>query len=326
MATQMEQRRSVTAGAVAYLLLLAACVALIRPFVNAGISDDFGYIRSAKDFADKGRFLYYGAATPMLGWMVPLGALFIKLFGFSFTAPRIASFLIAAVNGILLQWILLHLGCNRVMALFGATVVLLSPASLPAAMLFFTDQPGLLAMLVTLVLCFRIVRAEGFRATQYWIAAAFLVSFLLGTVRQLLWIDTIVMVPSAVWLVRKRKGVIPWAAACFTLAGTIAPAFEFADDLRGYMFSSCELQLALLVGVDDDVISVQDLPFEDLHGEGVLHHALYGALQRTSAVDGIVARFEDRLAGGLGEFERDAPVGEQPAKVIEAEIDDVLEL
>lgn len=213
----MEERKSIAAGAVAFALLLTVCVALIHPFVNTGISDDFSFIRSAKDFADTGRMVYNGWSSPILGWMLPLGALFIKLFGFSFTAVRVASFSIAVLNGLLLQWILLRVGCSRAMALFGATAVVLSPASLPAAVLFFTDQPGLLALLVTLTLCIRIVRAETPRATQYWIAAAFLASFLLGTARQLLWVATLVMVPSAVWLVRKRKGVLAWAAACFVL-------------------------------------------------------------------------------------------------------------
>lgn len=214
----MEVRRTVTAGAVAYLLLLAACIALIHPFVNAGISDEFGYVKSAQEFAATGRIAYYGAATPMLGWLIPLGALFIKLFGFSFAAPRIATLLIAAANGILLQWILLRLGCNRIQALFGATAVMLSPVSLTEAMLFFTDGPGLLAMLITLTLCIKIVRAATVREIRFWIAVAFAVSFLLGTVRQLLWMDTLVMVPSAIFLVRKRRGVLPWSAACFVLA------------------------------------------------------------------------------------------------------------
>ena len=214
----MAERKSITAGAMVYLVLLGACVALIRPFVNTGISDDFSFIKSAKDFADTGGIVYNGWSAPILGWMLPFGALFIKLFGFSFTIVRIASFSIAVVNGVLLQWVLLRLGCSRVLALLGATAVLLSPISLPTVVLFFTDGPGLLTMLVTLALCIRIVRAETSRATQFWITAAFLASFLLGTARQLLWMCTLLMVPSAVWLVRKRKGVMPWAAACFAMA------------------------------------------------------------------------------------------------------------
>lgn len=206
------------AGALIYFLLLVGCVALIRPFVNAGISDDFSFIRSAKDFADTGRMVYNGWSSPILGWLVPFGALFIKLFGFSFTSARTACFVIALVNGLLLQWILLRAGCTRALALFGATAVLLSPICLPQAVLFFTDGPGLLAFLVTLALCIRILRAETPRATCLWIALAFLASVSLGTVRQLLWMCTLVMVPSAVWLVRKRKGVLPWAMLCFVLS------------------------------------------------------------------------------------------------------------
>lgn len=215
---KIEDRPSIVAGSVAYLLMLAACIALIRPFVNAGISDDFSYIMSAKVFAETGRMIYNGGATAILGWLIPFGALFIKLFGFSFTTARIATFVIAALNGLLLQWILLRVGCTRVLALFGATAVMLSRASLPEAMLFFTDGPGLFAMLVTFALCIRILGAKTSRATQFWIAAAFSASFLLGTVRQLLWLGTLLMVPCAVWLVRKRRGVLLWTSACFVLA------------------------------------------------------------------------------------------------------------
>ncbi|HTV09213.1 MAG TPA: hypothetical protein VMD97_09245 [Candidatus Aquilonibacter sp.] len=209
--------RSVLPGAIAYVLLLALCVALIHPFVNTGISDDFSFIRSAKDFADTGRMIYNGWSSPILGWLIPYGALFIKLFGFSFTTARLATFSIAIVNGVLAQWILLRLRCSRVLALFGAAAVMFSPIGLPAAVLFFTDGPGLLVLLVTLVLCIAAVRAETPRSTQLWIAAAFFASLFLGTVRQLLWLCTLVMVPCTVWLVRKRKGVLPWSGACFAV-------------------------------------------------------------------------------------------------------------
>lgn len=214
----MDQRKSITPGTVSYLLLLAACITLIRPFVNTGISDDFSFIKSAKDFADTGRMVYNGWSAPILGWMLPLGALFIRLFGFSFTVVRFVSFAVAAVNGVLMQWILLRLGCTRATALFGAGAVLLSPISWLSIVLFFSDGPGLLTILVTLALCIQIVRAETDRATRLWIATAFLASFLLGTARQLAWTSTLLMVPSAVWLVRKRKGILPWAAAWFAIA------------------------------------------------------------------------------------------------------------
>jgi hypothetical protein len=223
-----EKRSSITAGAIAYLLLLALAIALINPFVNTGVSDDFSFIRSAKDFADTGRIIYNGWSAPILGWMLPFGALFIKLFGFSFPTVRIAAFVVAAANGLLVQYILLRAGCTRRLALLGATAVLFSPVSLPQAVLFFSDGPGLLALLVTMALCIRIVRAETPRETRLWILLAFVASLFLGTARQLLWMCALVMVPSAVWLVRRRKGVLPWAAGCFVLtAAAIAGAMHW---------------------------------------------------------------------------------------------------
>jgi hypothetical protein len=215
--TSTRQLKSLVPGAVAYALLLAGCVALMHPFVNTGISDDFSFIKTAKDLADTGHIVYNGWSAPFLGWMIPFGALFIKLFGFSFITVRIATFAIALANGVILQWILLRAGCSRMLALFGAAAVLLSPICLPMAVVFFTDGPGLFALLVTLALCICIVRAETPRATQLWIAAAFFASFFLGTARQLLWMCTLVMVPSAVLLVRKRRGVLPLSAVCFVL-------------------------------------------------------------------------------------------------------------
>ena len=42
------------------------------------------------------------------------------------------------------------------------------------------------------------------------------------------------------------------------------------------------------IGVDDDVVAVQYLAVEDLHGQRVLNQALDGTLERASAVGRIV--------------------------------------
>src|ERR1700760_2913702 len=96
--------------------------------------------------------------------------------------------------------------------------------------------------------------------------------------------------------------------------------------LRGYVFARGELQLAFLVCVDDHVISVQPLAFENLDREWILDQALDRTLQRPRTVDRIVARFEDGLARCIGELQHDAPIGEQFAQVVQTKVDDVLEL
>src|SRR5678816_3109636 len=57
-----------------------------------------------------------------------------------------------------------------------------------------------------------------------------------------------------------------------------------------YTFADLERQLArLLVHVDDDVVSVQDLSVQNLHGERILHQLLDRPFQRPRSESGIIA-------------------------------------
>ena len=69
-------------------LTLLACYFVIQPYAEIGIIDDWSYIKTAQVLAQTGHIAYNGWGSPMLGWQIYFGALFIKLFGFSFTAVR----------------------------------------------------------------------------------------------------------------------------------------------------------------------------------------------------------------------------------------------
>jgi hypothetical protein len=57
-----------------------------------GCVDAWSYIKTAQIFVSTGHFVYNNWSTATLGWQVPLGALGIKLLGFSFTAARLYMF------------------------------------------------------------------------------------------------------------------------------------------------------------------------------------------------------------------------------------------
>ena len=71
-------------------------------------SDEFSYDKTALEFARTGHILYNGWATAMLGWLIPWGALFIKVFGFSFTGMRLSMLPIDAATVYLFHQILCH--------------------------------------------------------------------------------------------------------------------------------------------------------------------------------------------------------------------------
>jgi hypothetical protein len=142
----------------------------------------------------------------MLGWLTPWGALFVKLFGFSFTTLRIALLPIAMATVYLLHQVLRRFGINRQNAVFGTLAVALSPIFLFMATSYMTDVPGLLVILVCIYMCQRAVAAQTDRAVLLWLCSAAIVNVAGGTVRQIAWLGSLIMVPSTAWFLRNRRG------------------------------------------------------------------------------------------------------------------------
>jgi hypothetical protein len=112
-------------------LLLGFCTLASYPFVEMAQCDDFSYIRSAKTLAETGHIIYYGWASAMLGWQLALGALFIKIFGFSFSATYASVLLVALATAFLLQRTFVLLGLRETNAAFATLTLVLSPLFLP---------------------------------------------------------------------------------------------------------------------------------------------------------------------------------------------------
>lgn len=204
--------------------LAVVCAVLVAdPTANMPFSDGFSYDKTALDFARTGHLIYNGWATAMLGWLVPWGALFIKTFGFSFTAMRLSMLPIDVMTVYLFHQILRRFGLNSQNAVFGTIALSLSPLFLPCAASFMTDIPGLLVIFLCMYMCLRAVQTTSPRASLLWLCSATAVNVAGGTVRQIAWLGALVMVPSTAWLLRERRFVK--LAACllwvFTLAGVL---------------------------------------------------------------------------------------------------------
>src|SRR5579875_1597907 len=91
-------------GAFSVVLSLLVCMLIVRPWLQMGtIGDDVSYTRTAQLLAATGHVVYNGWATAMLGWQLYWGALFIKLFGFSFNVTRMSMLPIAMATAALSQ-------------------------------------------------------------------------------------------------------------------------------------------------------------------------------------------------------------------------------
>jgi hypothetical protein len=191
-----------------------------------GFVDDWSYVKTAFVFARTGHIVYNGWATAMLGWAIPWAALFIKLFGFSFTAVRLSTLPLAMASVYLLHASLVRFGITARNAMVGALTLGLSPLFLPLAASYMTDVAGLFCILLCLHLCQRALAAHCDRTAILWLACAALTNIAGGTVRQIAWLGTLVMVPSTAWLLRKLDGVkrmafVLWIASVVSVLACI---------------------------------------------------------------------------------------------------------
>jgi hypothetical protein len=179
------------------VVLLA--IALTWPFVESGVNDDWSYTKTALDLAQTGQLRYNGWAAAMVGAQAYWGALFIKLFGFSFLTTRMSTAPLAAGCALLLYALHRRTGLSGHLSIFGTLTVTLSPVFIPHAASFMTEVPGMFLFLLSVFGYVRAVEPRDLRnqdgstggigAINYkWLVAATIAGLLAGSVRQAFWV------------------------------------------------------------------------------------------------------------------------------------------
>lgn len=197
------------------VLVFVIAIALTRPFVEIATDDDWSYALTARIFASTGHVVYNGWATAMLGWQIAWGALFIKLFGFSFFVLRVSSTVLGMAIAFLLHRVLLRFGVSSFNAVVGTLTMVLCPLFVPMAVTFMTDVPSVFCLVLCLYGCQRALRAADDRKALLWLCGSAALNVLDGTVRQIVWLGALVIVPSTFWLLRRRRhfpvvGAVTW--------------------------------------------------------------------------------------------------------------------
>src|SRR5579862_8370700 len=95
-------------------------------------------------------------------------------------------------------------------------------------------------------------------------------------------------------------------------------ALHFFWLLFAYALADLELHLAgFLIGIDHDVIAVQNFAVKNLQCQRILNQLLNRALQRTCAEVGVVTLSEEQFFSGVGKLDRDFAIGQQTTYVFE---------
>ena len=215
---QLFRRFPISSIFCALVLLLSALIS--RPYAEMGIADDSTYILTARGLAATGHLAYNGWVSAMLGWQLYLAAALIKLFGFSFTTVRMSGLLISMALGMILERTLVRAGVTERNATIGTLAFVLSPLYLMLSVTFMSDVPGSSPSLFA----FTAASADSNPRTivprlDGYVSPSSPTPFC-GTSRQTAWLGVLVMVPSALWLLRARRRVL-LAGAAATVAGAI---------------------------------------------------------------------------------------------------------
>ena len=208
---------------VAVLLL---CIVCSWPVAETGMHDDGFYISMARVLAQTGHIHYNGWGAPTLGIQLFVGALFIKLFGFSFTVVRLTTILVALATAALFQRTLVRSGVTEFNAAVGAVTLMTSPVMLPVITSFITDLWCLFAIVLCLYCCLRSLQESEDRTAAFWIAAAAVGNALFGSTRQVAWLGVMVMVPATIYMQRHRRmprnvGLVSTLASLLFVVGVL---------------------------------------------------------------------------------------------------------
>ncbi len=139
----------------------------------------------------------------------PLGRLFAKTFGFSFTVLRFSTLPLAAASVALCYLLARKAGLSAKSSLFVAMTLALSPVFLPLATSFMTDVPGLFFILFSL---YCLVLACTTQRSSLWIILAVVASILGGMGRQVDWLVTLALLPYVAFLLRRRLRLVALCA------------------------------------------------------------------------------------------------------------------
>lgn len=179
--------------------MFIAILFLIRANIENGMNDDWSFIRTAMDLAHTGHLRYNGWSSPLIGFQAYWGALFIKLFGFSYTAVRASTWVLTLISIPVLWSLLRNAGANQEAAFFGTISFLFSPLVLPNATTFMTDIPAFLLFAGALLSALKAWKANTDRAAILWTVAVTILGLLSGSVRQIYWVSGMSFLPVLGW-------------------------------------------------------------------------------------------------------------------------------
>jgi len=158
-----------TRDCLAIIAVAVALLAALRPLQNTPFIDDWVYAHSVEVLLTQGRLSISDWSAHLNVVQVLWGALFCVPFGFSFTALRLSTWVLAVSALVGLYLVLRDAGVSRRPALLGTATLGFNPVFFVLGHTFMTDVPFLAATIWFMLAAARAVRQQDRR--YLWTAA-----------------------------------------------------------------------------------------------------------------------------------------------------------
>jgi len=187
------------------LAVFAGEVLLAWPFADLAFGDDVAYSHVAYMLSRTGHLVFNSWEAAMMLQQAYWGALFIRLFGFSFVCMRLSTIPLALGAVLLCYKLVRRAGLRPQNALFVTLLFALCPLYLPLAVSFMTDVPAIFFMFASFYSFARAEESAGERGSYGWLALGALLGFIGGTGRQIVWLVPVIVLPYLAWVKRKHR-------------------------------------------------------------------------------------------------------------------------
>ena len=138
------------AGPALLLAGLGALVAVLSPFHNTPVQDDWDYARTVQLLLRTGTFQRSEIAQATELFSALWGSAFARLLGFSFDTLRLSTLVLSAASLLIFYALLGELGFSGARRIAGAATLLACPLFVFLSFSFMTDVPALACLLAAL--------------------------------------------------------------------------------------------------------------------------------------------------------------------------------
>ncbi|MGA2439430.1 MAG: hypothetical protein ABSH08_00600 [Tepidisphaeraceae bacterium] len=197
--------------------LVTAAFLVVNPFAEMPFDDDWSYAFTVRRLLDTGHIHYNGWSAPLLLTHVLWGAMFARVFGYSFVVLRFSTLPFAAGSAFFCYLLARRAGLLPAAAVFISLLLCLSPLFLPLATSFMTDVPALCYCLIGFYVFVLAAQALSIRAAIAWLSVGALCGMIGGMGRQTVWGIPLCIIPYLVVLRRSQPCFIAAAAVAWLL-------------------------------------------------------------------------------------------------------------